>query len=804
MVKRRLASSDNSQSSLIACWSNAATDATSSQAGASAAPPPEVVATRTRRRVKQPAAKPVAEPTPKSTKRKAPVDQPKPQVKRRGRPKSKPDAQPSAQPGATDQLEAMDGAERQATAQAAPEAATTDQTQVALEAATTHQLDEHVPAHVLTSPLDDAESKEAQAAPEAAMTAPAHVLPSPLGDAETKEAVVALSPLDEGGSDASTVAADDDMPVEADMFELLASQSPQQVVSQRAAAAVAPAAQLDPDLGPVSCTHDVMRWPTANVKRMTNPSEALNTVCEAISATGSLATLFSGVTADHVALNMGCAQWERMKASVGQSCTPIKRPRYIAAVDKDVECQHELQCVPHGPEKIYSDMKDFGTAELLEKLSMEKLPYCADRIAAMCTETGAVKTHAKCIKTNKVCKFERPDGVIAGIPCTDWTLWGQGRKLTGPTCIVTMITLAFLNLLLPFWILIENVATFDEDVVRRYLGRHYTIEAVLLDNLDFGLTVRRVRKYIVLTLKTVMTLTRPLADLTPTFGRERCSTYNWRNILSASNGELWSEILWSQRRTVGEKPQADTSRAPTEKDFLDALLDTERDRTSAYVEQHDVGECVLSLGQNPEFGKCASGTEVLHTLVRSVHIQWIPSMGRWMTCREMLLAQSFPTTNSALASALGLESSDSVSALTPLCSFNVSRPAFGLPARQRTAMAHQAGNTMCTNVCGSVLTWLFLYLKKAHVQNVPSPLSVSDSPLSGMSTMSLFESLRDAAKRSHQSFSGTSSLAGTLSRAASSQSLGTESAQEEQTTVPTFFDAFKSARMLGLGRCEEL
>ena len=565
------------------------------------------------------------------------------------------------------------------------------------------------------------------------------------------------------------------------------------------------AAPLDPDLGPVSCTRDVMRWPTSNIKRMQNPTQALATVCKAISETDCLASCFSGVSGDHVSLNMAIPQWERMMASTTlQSCTPIKRPRYIAAVDKDVECQHELCCLPHGPTNIFSDMKDFGSDELLEKLGMEKEPYCADRIAAMCTEPGAVKTHAKCIKTNKECTFERPDGLIAGIPCTDWTLWGKGRRLEGPTACVTMITLAFMCLLLPFSIIIENVWTFDEDVVRRYLGRYYNIEAVVLDNLDFGLAVRRVRKYVVLTLKTAMTLTRPLTDLTPTFGRKRSAMYNWRSILSASKAELWSEIFWSQRRTPGERPSVDTCREPTETDFLDALLDTERDRVKAYLEQHDVSECVLSLAQNPEFAKCASGPEVLHTLVRSVHIQWIPSLGRWMTCREMLLAQSFPTTNAALASALGLESSDSVSVLTPLCSFNVSRPRVGLPARQRTAMAHQAGNTMCTNVCGSVLTWLFLHMKKAHVlQNVPSPLRTS--PICGMSYFGL---LRSDAKQFRESPGADSSpctsrsLAGTLSRATSSQSLGMDS--QEVLALPSRYSAFKLARMQVLELSEEL
>ena len=95
---------------------------------------------------------------------------------------------------------------------------------------------------------------------------------------------------------------------------------------------------------------------------MQDPNAALDTVCQAISNTDSLATMFSGVTADHVALNMAVAQWDLMKGSTApQHCTPIKRPRYIAAVDKDLECQYELCCVPHGPEIVFGEMSDFGT-----------------------------------------------------------------------------------------------------------------------------------------------------------------------------------------------------------------------------------------------------------------------------------------------------------------------------------------------------------------------------------------------------------------------------------------------------------
>ena len=538
---------------------------------------------------------------------------------------------------------------------------------------------------------------------------------------------------------------------------------------------------VDPDAGPVSCTRDVMRWPTSNIKRLPDVDVALDTVCTAISKTTSLASVFSGVSAEHVSIGMCMAQLERM------SNTTIKQPRYIAACDNDKECQYELRCLPHSPEHIYSDMKNFGSPELLDQLDMEQQPYCADRIAQMCMAPGAVTTSGKCVVCNKICEHERPDGYVAGIPCTDWTSWGKGRKLEGPTACVSMITLAFLALLLPFWILIENVPGFDENYVKRYLGRYYTITAVVLDNLDFGLAVRRVRKYILLTLDTTMTLTRPLSVITGMFGKQRDPQYSWRSLLSASDSELWSEILWSRSRTSSQPKPCDTELPPQEADFVDALLPTEQQRARDYLEVHDVDNCVVSLGQNPGFGRIASGEDILHTLVRSVHIQWIPSKGRWMTVREMLLAQSFPTTNDSLMAALGLDST-SDEPLGPLCSFNVSRPRAGLPARQRTAMAQQAGNTMCTSVCGSVLTWIFLYMKESAGQPIPPHVTLhtsqelqdEDDTQPNDTLVSLFSAMQSARANSNQSVSSAT----TIARSNSSQSLGLLSSYGSDCTSP--------------------
>ena len=84
---------------------------------------------------------------------------------------------------------------------------------------------------------------------------------------------------------------------------------------------------------------------------------------------------------------------------------------------------------------------------------------------------------------------------------------------------------------------------------------------------------------------------------------------------------------------------------------------------------------------------------------------WATEYGRWMTAREMLLGMLFPVTNAALQAAQPRATTP-----VPLCSFNQSRVKLGLAPRDRTAMAHQTGNSVCVAAMGSVLQWAFIHL----------------------------------------------------------------------------------------------
>ena len=285
-------------------------------------------------------------------------------------------------------------------------------------------------------------------------------------------------------------------------------------------------------------------------------------------------------------------------------------------------------------------------------------------------------------------------------------------------------------LLLEWWILHENVPSFPLNDIMRYLHRFYDVTTVLLDNLDFGKNVRRRRRYSLLTLRTVVSVGRPLSDVKERFGRRRDPSFTWRHLLTASKAELYSEILWARSRANVASPKRRLDQENiTSDDFFDSLLESEKDNMHRFKTStlRDNARSVIALAHNPEWCNVSSGEELLHTLVRQIHLQWCVEVGRWLTVRELLLAQSIPTTTSTLAAALGVHET-LTDQLEPVSSFNISRVQQGHPPRQRTAVGHMAGNTMDVCVVGTVMMHVLLELCCAVPSSAvpPGPLALCD------------------------------------------------------------------------------
>eukprot|EP00971_Amphidinium_carterae_P144800 2868950-Amphidinium_carterae.4 len=178
---------------------------------------------------------------------------------------------------------------------------------------------------------------------------------------------------------------------------------------------------------------------------------------------------------------------------------------------------------------------------------------------------------------------------------------------------------------------------------------------------------------------------------------------SWVEYMVATESELESELAWSRNRpsvrgradiSESEHPDealpVDCSLSPLEekpKDtaFYRALSKSEQQYLEKYHElcnastlmQREHALPVVMLGQNPSMRPMHNaGKSVLQTVIKNCHLMYSLRHGRWLTPRELLLAQAFP-----VAGCAGSE---------PECSFGVDRSCLGLPPRRS---AHVFGKT---------------------------------------------------------------------------------------------------------------
>lgn len=440
-------------------------------------------------------------------------------------------------------------------------------------------------------------------------------------------------------------------------------------------------------------------------------ADPVGSLSSSLRALGSVSSAFSGVCAEAVCIS-------HLEAEVN-TCVDAERVAalpHLFCIDKDRDCRTEQLCLPQPPACQFGDILGFASPSLNRSFKLMAEPYDFDKVVADATQPGATLLTSKCTKCKCTCKLQRAGFHQSGSPCTDFTTWGKGRRLKGPTVLGLAIWIAQRIQLLELFILFENVPGFPSEVLHRYLSRWYNVAEVRLCGTEVGLPVRRPRKYIAMTLKTIAQLTRPLQDVAKVFAKQRDASLTWRAFMQATEPELDCELVWARQR-VHISP--DPSLEPRcEADFLRSMLDAERERLQVYKAVHSVDRCVCNLTQDPHHVRAASKEDVLHTFVCNCNVMWATEFGRWMTAREMLLGMLFPVTNAALRAAQPRSEQP-----VPLCSFNQSRVRLGLPARDRTAMAHQTGNGVCVAAMGSVLQWAFINLDLSQNSvSVPAPI----------------------------------------------------------------------------------
>ena len=476
----------------------------------------------------------------------------------------------------------------------------------------------------------------------------------------------------------------------------------------------------------VRSLEDTHRWAMHNLSQCPDNVAAATKIATELDAIGTTSSAFSGIACECIAINILVANLNRVLAP-----RRVNKPRYLAAMDNNVECQKELRCVPGGPRCIFGAIETFASRELSERIALEMAPYDLDRLMLiMNSRPDMVSSSAWCVVHLNYCEYPVCNFHCSGSPCTDQSTLGQMKRFTGKTAVALALWMSMRLRSLERTILFENVPGFDPSVLMRYLGRHYSMSTAIVDNLDFGGVVRRKRRYTCFTLRTLVQLSRELQNVSTTFQRTRDPNLTWRSLLVAKPQELKSEVVWARQRDSvaqsGSPVPEDYDNLKPE-DYIGALNHSEKEHLADFTRNPANANKVVALAHNPQWCNVASAEDILHCLVRQIHLQWSIEFRRWFSARELLLAQTIPTTNSTLAASLGIPDSESASAaacglLIPVTSFNLSRLAETSP-RHKVEMGHQAGNGMDIATCGSVIMFIANELAPADVPAIISPLS---------------------------------------------------------------------------------
>ena len=416
----------------------------------------------------------------------------------------------------------------------------------------------------------------------------------------------------------------------------------------------------------------------------------------------TFATAFSGIDAPAVALKMLSVAVSR---EYGWGSCP--QPQNLSSIEWNDDANLELRVSPCAPQCMHKNILDFlvpASRSVLE--SMQE--YDPKKVYALVSQPGVVKLEAHCQVCQAQCRYKRAQLHIAGSPCVDWSAFGQKQEENGPTIIFFMVWVMMRRMLQEPSVILENVPSFPLGMLQSYLGDLYDIDSVSTCNADFGLAVRRARRYFCLTLKSYE-LGLPMESIPRIYARKRAG-HTFHDFFVADTAELKNVLRWGFHRTEASR-LIDNLDTLGREHIHAGLLKNEQDRLQYFVTHKNGSDCVCSLSQKPEAFPCMSSNASLHCILKHSHILWSEQHGRWLSAREVLQAQGFPVTNASLA----IINEGSPNPPRPMCSFNSSRVMSGVVGRSRSQMVQQAGNSMCIPVGGTVLFHSLLWTKGLSV-----------------------------------------------------------------------------------------
>ena len=467
----------------------------------------------------------------------------------------------------------------------------------------------------------------------------------------------------------------------------------------------------------VNSLDDAYQWPWHFLRKL--PPAAVEKASVRMESL-SICTAFSGICAPTTALFIlmivykqffmpGCAVFTTAGPGSG-----IPEFSYIAAIEWSKECRDELQCMLHPPSALYGNILDFASQCLKNKyedmMAAQSLTWAKLRDAVFIP--GAVVRQAFCVRSQTVKVHEWAWLSIGGHPCTDYSSQGSLKKEDGVTAIYFLVWAALQLLVLPHVIVSENVANYPERVLRSVFERVYDISSTVIKNTTFGNALSRTRRFTIMTLRTKVSLSRPLSMLAETFKR-RIGAHTLDDYLVAGPEELNSELAWAASREGSGSynscaPTPTVNADPTDSMVFERCLASYETKHLASYRQLTAPGSVFALSQNAEHRPQQSKNGILQCIIAECNLLWHEQRRRWYTVRELLAVIGFPVYQDLQRHYLPAMTSDALAA-TPLCSFNTNRRAAGFKGRKRTAMSHQCGNSMAVSSVGAVLLWILAY-----------------------------------------------------------------------------------------------
>ena len=446
-------------------------------------------------------------------------------------------------------------------------------------------------------------------------------------------------------------------------------------------------------------------------------------------ATLTLSTCFTGVCTPSVALE-ALRLANRCDGTTGLVASTMDFT-YLFGIDYDPECRRECRVLPHPPGCIHGAMDAFLADGVLDEcVALGDTPDWTE-LCDIIWRPGNVRLASTSCDIHNGCSCALRAAMIhvAGVPCTDFSSQGKQRRCSGPSMRCTLIWARHRTLLCEPIVIVENVCNFDHVWLQRILPM-YKLSFCCMDAKATALPVSRPRKYMVLTFQG-WALERPLADVSCIFSREKSDGFTMYDLFIAPQPELDLELDWGYNRRAKKNEvaaqkatNAATISPVSRRSFLNALVQWERTFLNRYVETKGALR-VYALQQDPDssFGSASTLTS-LQCVIKASHLMWVDKLKRWMTGRELLLAQGFPV----YASLLREMQPWLVSHEHPIaiCSFNRSRASIHLPPRSRKQFGSMAGNAMCVPVVAAFMLYSLMHVAQVPSASIPAQIVASN------------------------------------------------------------------------------